>query len=278
MKTRGRTKGRPPGIHLARDKRGVATLTVDNRERLNILGVQLIADATRAVRSLQSDDGLRVLVLTGAGAKAFIGGADIREMAALSPDSARGFITNLHNFCQALRDLPVPVIAKIRGYCLGAGLEVAASCDLRVAAKGSQFSMPEVKVGIPSVIEAALLPSLIGWGKTRELLYTGKFIGAEEALRWGLVGRVVPAAALDRAAEEWIGAILECGPQAIRSQKALLLEWEKVSIDEAIDVSISAFSLSFETGEPQQMMGAFLNRSRRSKPKKPAIKSRKKSK
>lgn len=121
------------------------------------------------------------MVLTGAGDKSFIGGADIREMAALTPATAETFITRLHAMCACLRDLPVPVIARINGYAIGAGLEVAAACDLRVASNSAVFGMPEVKVGIPSVIEAALLPSLIGWGRTRELLYLGENIGWSSA-------------------------------------------------------------------------------------------------
>src|SRR5438045_9453273 len=101
-------------------------------------------------------------------------------MAALDKSSARGFIARLHAASAALRQLPVPVIARINGYCLGAGLEIAASCDLRVAADHSTFGMPEVRVGIPSVIEAALLPCLIGWGKAAELIYTGESVSAAQ--------------------------------------------------------------------------------------------------
>ena len=113
---------------------------------------------------------LRALILTGAGDRAFIGGADINEMVELDQESARIFITHLHEACTALRNLPVPVIARISGYCLGAGLEVAASCDLRIASEHSSFGMPEVRVGIPSVIEAALLPdSSAGKGRPVDL-------------------------------------------------------------------------------------------------------------
>ena len=104
--------------------------------------------------------------------------------------SAEAFIARLHGACAAIRSLPVPVIARISGYCLGGGLEVAASCDLRVASEDSTFGMPEVNVGIPSVIEAALLPRLVGWGKARELVYTGLSISAAEAVSCGLVERV----------------------------------------------------------------------------------------
>src|SRR5262249_61896835 len=106
-------------------------------------------------------------------------------MAGLDPDSAREFISRLHDACAALRGLAIPVIARISGYCLGAGLEIAASCDLRIASEGSIFGMPEVQVGIPSVIEAAVLPRLIGWGRARELFVTGRRIPCQTGVAWG---------------------------------------------------------------------------------------------
>ena len=115
------------------------------------------------------------------------------------PSAREGFITLVHRTCNALRELPVPVIARINGYALGAGLEVAAACDLRIASSNAVFGMPEVKVGIPSVVEAALLPGLIGWGRTRELLLWGENIDAQTALAWGFVEQVVEPARTGRA-------------------------------------------------------------------------------
>lgn len=252
------------------DERGsVARIVVDNQARLNVLNSELIRQLTAAINSLADNERLRVLILTGAGSRAFIGGADINEMAALDnpsaieKSSARGFITRLHEACAALRQLPVPVIARIDGYCLGAGLEIAASCDLRVAADHSTFGMPEVRVGIPSVIEAALLPRLIGWGKAAELIYTGESISASEALACGLVERVVPRAALDKAVERWTQAILEGGPCALRLQKSLIREWERLPLDQAIDRGIESFVAAYETDEPRRLMQRFLTRERK---------------
>ena len=174
------------------------------------------------VEALAPRADLRALVLAGAGDKAFIGGASIPEMAALDRDSARDFITLVHRTCDCLRRLPVPVIARIDGYALGAGLEVAVSCDLRIASTRAKFGMPEVKVGIPSVVEAALIPRLIGYGRARELLMLGEIIDADTALRWGLVERVVAPEALDAEVEKVVSALLAAGPQAIRRQKALM--------------------------------------------------------
>src|SRR5262249_41821160 len=154
---------------------------------------RLMDEFVAAVEHLSADEDLRAIVLAGAGNRAFIGGADITEMVGLDPDTAEAFITPVHRCFECLRDWPVPVIPRIDGYVLGAGLEVAAACDLRVASDASHFGMPEVRVGIPSVVEAALLPGLIGWGRTRELLLTGETIGVSRALAWNLVEKVVPA-------------------------------------------------------------------------------------
>lgn len=261
-------------IDLTLDEHGehgcVARIVVDYQARLNILNSELIRQLTDAVNSLAGNERLRVLILTGAGDRAFIGGADINEMVTLDNSSAPGgssardFISRLHEACVALRELPVPVIARISGYCLGAGLEIAASCDLRVAADHSTFGMPEVKVGIPSVIEAALLPRLIGWGKTSELIYTGESISASEALACGLVERVVPLEGLDQAVGRWTQVMLEAGPRALRLQKVLIREWERLPLDEAIDRGIESFAAAYDTAEPHQMMQGFLTRRRKS--------------
>jgi enoyl-CoA hydratase/carnithine racemase len=251
-------------IHLAVESRGgagrVATVTVDNPAKLNILDPAGIASLERTVEQLAADDALRVAILRGAGSRAFIGGADIRAMAALDRESARTFITGLHRACETIRNLPVPVIARIEGYALGAGLEIAASCDLRIAADSARFGMPEVKVGIPSVIEAALLPRLVGWGRARRLLYTGEIIGAEAAERWGLVERVAQPDHLDAAVEECVTAILSAGPRAIRLQKALIRDWEGLSLSEAIERGIDAFAEAYATSEPADRMAAFLRK------------------
>ncbi len=240
----------------------VARIVVDRPAKLNALNSELISQLTDATARLNDNDRLRVVILTGRGDRAFIGGADISEMASLDEASAREFISGLHEACAALRSLPVPVIAKINGYCLGAGLEIAASCDLRVAADHSSFGMPEVRVGVPSVIEAALLPRLIGWGNAAELIYTGESISAKEALRRGLVERVVPRAALDQAVERWTRAILEAGPRAVRLQKALMREWERLPLDHAIERGVESFVTAYETDEPRKLMHRFLTRPR----------------
>jgi enoyl-CoA hydratase len=218
--------------------------------------------ATLATLGLRQE--LRAVVVSGEGDRAFIGGADIGEMAALDQISARGFITLVHRCCAAIRELPVPVIARIAGFTLGAGLEIAAACDLRLAADTARFGMPEVKLGIPSVVEAALLPSLIGWGRARRMLLLGETIGAAEAEAWGLIEKVVPLAKLDEAVEEWLAELMECGPNAIRLQKMLMRQWETLPLNAAIEAGIDAFEAAFQTDEPRLKMTGFVARLRKS--------------
>ena len=240
----------------------VARVTLDNAAKLNVIGSVLMREFADKVTALGARDDLRAVLVTGAGERAFIGGADIREMAALDPARAREFIARLHRMCAVLRNLPVPVIARVNGYALGAGLEVAAACDLRVAATNAVFGMPEVRVGIPSVIEAALLPGLIGWGRMRELLLLGETIDAETALRWGLVERVAPADGLDAAVEACLAALLKAGPRAVRLQKKLIRQWEDLPVSGAIAAGVDSFADAYATDEPSRLMRAFLDRPR----------------
>src|SRR5947209_3165486 len=157
------------GVLVEERKLGaVARVTIENSAKLNTLDSLLMIAFIGELEALAKREDLRAVVLTGAGDNAFIGGANIFEMATLDAERSQAFITLVHRSCNALRELPVPVIARVNGYALGAGLEVAAACDLRIASSNAVFGMPEVKVGIPSVVEAALLPGLIGWGRTRE--------------------------------------------------------------------------------------------------------------
>jgi enoyl-CoA hydratase/carnithine racemase len=252
-------------LESRRDQGAIARITVDHQARLNILNTPLLRQLIEVIEGLKESERLRVVILTGAGHRAFIGGADINEMAGLDTDSAKAFITRLHEVCQGLPDLPVPVIARICGHCLGAGLEIAASCDLRAAADHSTFGMPEVRVGIPSAIEAALLPKLAGWGRAREMIYTGESITAHDALSFGFAERVVFMEKLDEAVAGWVAAIMKNGPAAVRLQKKLLREWENLPLDRAIERGIEYFSEAYKTGEPKILMSKFLNRNRKSK-------------
>jgi enoyl-CoA hydratase len=249
-------------IHVRRDERPqgvIAYVTIDRARRLNAMNAALMAEFTAAMAALAADAHLRAVVLSGAGAKAFTAGADIDEMAKIKTAAqAKAFITALHQCCEAIRDLPVPVIARIHGYCFGGGLELAAACDVRIASEAATFGMQEVKIGIPSVIEAALLPTLVGWGRAREIMYLGETFGAGKALAWGLVEHVVPASALDAAVEDWIGKLLTSAPGAVRLQKRLIRQWEELPLPAAVEAGVAAFTAAYESDEPAIAMRAFL--------------------
>src|SRR5436190_6676422 len=249
------------GVLIEERKLGaVARVTVQNSAKLNTLNSHLMLAFVTELEALAKRDHLRAVILTGAGDKAFIGGADIFEMATLDAEKAEAFITLVHRSCNALREMPVPVIARVNGYALGAGLEIAAACDLRIASSNAVFGMPEVKVGIPSVVEAALLPGLIGWGRTRELLLFGENIDAATALAWGLAEYVVTPDALDGAIDERLDALLSAGREAVRLQKKLIRDWEDMTLSQAVRAGIESFKQAYATDEPARMMSSFTRR------------------
>lgn len=254
--------GNTPVVDLPRavavvDADGVATLCMREAGTLNILSTPVLQDLLTAFAALRENPAVRVLVLRGSGDKAFVAGADIKEMRALEVDSARAFIDRLRQVCEAARSFPVPVIARIPGWALGGGLELAAACDLRIASNRAQFGMPEVKVGIPSIIHAALLPRLLGSARAGWLLLTGDNVDAAQALAWGLVDTVVPLGRLDDEVGRLARQLAGYGPQALRQQKRLLRDWERQPLDEAIAQGVQEFASAFATGEPQRYMAGF---------------------
>ena len=255
-------------VEVRRERQGsgmVAHVVFDNSRRLNVVNPPALRDLVEAFQGLSRDADLRAVVFSGAGGKAFIGGADINHMTTMrTAEDGRAFITLIHELCQAIRDCPVPVICKLEGFTLGGGLEVAAACDIRISTDSAHFGMPEVKVGIPSVVEAALLPRLIGWGRTSWMLLTGENIDARKAEAWGLVEVVVPEAKIDQAIEHCVRSIaVEATPQAVRAQKRLMRRWERLSLDEAVQAGIDAFAQSVPVGEHIERMAAFVNRKKK---------------
>ncbi|HZN26825.1 MAG TPA: enoyl-CoA hydratase [Burkholderiales bacterium] len=241
----------------------IAYVTANNPAKRNAIGIRGKRAIVAAFRRLCEDENLRAVVLTGAGDKSFIAGADIAEMKELTREQAEEEHTLTHHACDAIRQCAVPVIARINGYCLGAGMELAASCDMRAGADHAKFGMPEVRVGIPSGMEAALLPSIVGWGRAAELVLTGDIFDAREAYQFGFLQKLVPAAELDAAVEKWIQSILASGPRAVRLQKKLLRDWERLSLGDAIQAGIQACLEARRTDEPKRLMQAFLDRKKK---------------
>ncbi len=233
----------------------LATLTLNRPEKRNAMNTQMTREAKSAIAELAGADDLRALVIEGAGS-IFSAGADVVEMGALTEDNARGFISNLHSLIHSVREFPHPVLCKCQGYVLGGALELMLGCDLRVAAEDTRFGMPEVRVGVPSVIEAALFVPISGLGAAQDLLLTGRTFDAQEAHRLGIVQRICPPAELERTTQESVNEILQAAPGALRAQKALLRRWMQAYLEAAVPPSIDAFEASFRTGEPQEGMAA----------------------
>lgn len=253
---------------------GVGTLSIQNAGSLNILGTPVINGICEALAHVAHTPGVRVLILRGQGDKAFVAGADIKEMAALTHETASVFISQLRKLCEAVRQLPIPVIARIPGWTLGAGLEFALCCDLRIASSATKLGMPEVKVGIPSVIHAALMPRLIGKSRATWMLLTGEIIDADQGLNWGMLDKVVELEQLDAEVTRIANDLAELGTQVLAQQKRMMREWEDEPLETSIDKSIDEFASAFDTGEPQHYMGKFLKeKQQQSKPTQPTIRS-----
>lgn len=237
----------------------LATVTIMNAAKANCLTSGLVAELESVFRDLAADDELRLAVLTGEGPRSFVAGANLQELRSFDAKSGRAYITGLQQANMAIRELPVPVIARVNGACMGAGLEVAASCDIRIASDNARFAMPEVLFDLPSVVEAALFPRLIGWGRTCWLLYRGDAIDAETALSWGLVEHVAPADGLDAAVAETTERIMANGAVGIRLQKKLMRDWERLSLDDGVHAGIRSLSDAFRDGDPGPRMAKFLD-------------------
>jgi enoyl-CoA hydratase len=218
----------------------VRHIFLDRPEKANALNSAALIELRSQLDNLRADADVRVVVLAGKG-KTFCGGADVKELEALTAETAGAFVERIHKVCAAIRGLPVPVVAQLHGAVIGAGLEIAAACDLRVAAEGTKFSMPEVRLGIPSVVEAALLPRLMGSGRAAWLVLTGDAIDARRALEWGLIEEIADSA------ERVVHRLLAADKEALRMQKQLLHLWDEASLATSVAASIEMFGRSRTT-------------------------------
>lgn len=240
------------------DRNGCVWVKLD-RPPLNLIVPEMVQGIESAFRALALDPSVRAAVVTGVG-KAMTAGMQLQFLDGLTTASAKAFIASLHEAIRAVHEAPFPTVCMVNGACLGAGFELAMACDMRTAAEGAAMGLPEVRVGLPSVIEAALLPGLIGPGRAAELLLTGDAVTAETALGWGLVNRVVPAGQLERVTIDLVERVVSCSPAAIRLQKELIIRWRNTDLRTAIDAGVNAFAQSYATEEPREAIRAFLEK------------------
>lgn len=238
----------------------VARITFNNPAKRNALGLGGKELFIELMTSIKHDESLRALIITGTGNQSFVGGTNLAEMKDFNLDQAEASSTKTHRVCDAVRQFPVPVIARINGYCFGSGFEIAACADMRVGVQGAKFGMPEVRFGIPSGMEASALPRLIGWGKATELVLTGDHIDANEAYRIGFLNRLVERDEMDGVVHKWIASLMAGGPNALRIQKRLIMDWDRMSVTDGARAGIQAYVESYKSGEPNRLMTAFLNR------------------
>jgi enoyl-CoA hydratase len=239
----------------------LATLTVNRPDKLNALNAEVIAGLRAAVATLAANADLRCAILTGAGERAFVAGADIAAMQSMTPEQARSFARAGHDLGEAMEALPIPVIAAVNGFALGGGCELALACDFVYASSKARFGQPEVKLGvIPGFGGTQRLARRVGIARARELVYSGAMIGAEDALRIGLVNAVYAPEELMPAVRTLATSIAQMGPFAIARAKQVLLEGEERPLAEANALEVEAFARCFTTEDQREGMQAFLEK------------------
>ncbi len=247
--------------NIVLERRGrVAVITINRPEKLNALNIATRREIVDAFESLRDDASIRVVVITGAGEKAFIAGADIGEFAGRTALQQREIMRGCRSF-DGMEDFPKPVIAMINGYALGGGCELAMACDIRIASSQAKLGQPEIKLGIiPGGGGTQRLPRLIGEGKAMELILTGEMISAEEALRLGLVNQVTPPAELEARTMELANRIAEMSPVALMAAKQAVKSASRLDLRAGLDTETDLFALSFSSEDKEEGVRAFLEK------------------
>jgi len=240
---------------------GVALVTLNRPQVLNALNAQLLTELGEAMARARADEAVKVVILTGAGEKAFAAGADIGELARLDPMGAVEVAHRGQALTRAMERLGKPVIAAVNGFALGGGCELAMACTLRLAADTAKFGQPEVNLGIlPGYGGTQRLPRLVGKGRALDLILTGRMVGAAEAREMGLVNQVVPAAELMDAARKLAGVLMEKGPLALRFSMEAVGGGIEMSLDDGLNWEAHLFGLTTGTQDMKEGLGAFLEK------------------
>lgn len=236
----------------------IARITLNRPAVLNAISGAMLNEIRAVLAEVWANNSVRVVVFDSACERAFSAGIDVAYVKNLDAWGARQIGQGLHATFSAIRALEKPVIAQIDGLCLGAGLELAISCDLLIASDRSQFGLPNIKRGIPAIVEAAILPQAIGIVNTRELAFTGRNWDAAKAERRGLVNAVVPAAELAAEVNRWAEELAAFSPRALATQKDIIHKWMTTDLEAAIDFSINTVGLNWTTRDQKEGMESFL--------------------
>lgn len=244
------------------EKKGhIAVATINRPKALNALNSEVLEDLNELVDLVNADEDIYALVLTGAGEKAFVAGADIGEMSTLTKAEGEAFGKKGNDVFRKLETMPIPTIAAINGFALGGGCELSMSCDIRICSDTAVFGQPETGLGItPGFGGTQRLARLVGPGMAKQLIYAAKNIKADEALRIGLVNAVYPLDELMDAAEKLAATIAKNAPIAVRACKKAINEGLQVDMDRAIVMEEKLFGSCFETADQKEGMGAFLDK------------------
>lgn len=240
---------------------GVATITLNRPEALNAFSSEVIDEVLRAIEDVKSDKDIRVLVLTGAGEKAFSAGADIKAMSGMTALKARELSLMGEKLCTALENLDMPVIAGINGYALGGGMEVAMACDLRIASETARMGQTEINIGlIPGWGGTQRLTRLVGMTKAKELVFTGKIIDAKIAEQLGILNMVVPQDKLKETLKQFATELASKAPVALKVAKALITKGANISLESALELEREGFGVVGSTEDLKEGVSAFTNK------------------
>jgi enoyl-CoA hydratase len=251
----------PDSILLLEKDAAIATITFNNPKALNALTLETFEGLETLFDDLEKDTEVRVIILTGAGDKAFVAGGDISHLAGLDADGARQFALLAQRVIDRIETFPKPVIAAINGYCLGGGNELAMGCDLRIAADSAKFGQPEVKLGIiPGFAGTQRLSRLIGKGRAKEMIFTGEMIDADQACRIGLVNRVVAKDCLMEEAKALAMQMCDKSASAISLSKEAIDNGLEMDFARAARYEADLFALSFTTVDCKEGISAFLEK------------------
>lgn len=249
------------GTLLLEKGEGIALITIHNPQALNALTVAMFQSLEQMLAGLEVDDAVRVILLTGAGEKAFVAGGDIRYLDSLDVEGARTFALQAQRLYERIETFPKPIIAVVNGYALGGGCELAMACDLRIAAETARFGQPEVKLGIiPGFAGTQRLARLVGKGRAKELVFTGEMIDAREAWRIGLVNRVVPAERLLEEARSVASRMIDKSASAIRIAKDAIENGLEMDFVRGARYEADLFALCFATTDAREGLKAFVEK------------------